>query len=503
MICAIQQARWNWTAAAIVLIAAAVFCLPAAAGAASVELWACHGPQEEALGTGPFEYTAGGDGRTATYGDGCNEAGDDTGGLAATFSDPDPAGRSLALWQLNVPSGVALESLRIKRETTGFGGTPVSDSPQIYEVSTSSGVVESTALDESSDAPLSGELVAPSVTGPSSVSRRYVSVSVSCALGGGERCAADPNGTVGVEVSSIALGVRDESSPSGSVEGVRSPLEPGEALELSLNDVSDVGLGLANAEVLIDGREVAFVRLGSGACPERPASSATIDLPLGDDGCPNNVSNVALQVPVGGVGTHSLKVRVTDAAGTTTTLEERTIEVQGPPQPGPSTVTITVGNQGYPSSGGGGPGSSSGSTPGGTPVPCQLPELSMKLASKPLRWVEIDKRRVPVLRSRRRYVFRGRLTCLVDKRRVSAPTGIVVRVLYKIGRHTYYTPGEDTVTVYRGRLRAILGYSSSRTIIFRYKPGDGEFAQVKIPIEIAHGDRKRRPHPKKKPGSGR
>ncbi|MGA9316335.1 MAG: hypothetical protein WBV77_17115, partial [Solirubrobacteraceae bacterium] len=117
MICAIQQARWNWTAAAVGLIAAAVFCLPAAAGAASVELWACHGPQEEALGTGPFEYTAGGDGRTATYGDGCNEAGDDTGGLAATFSDPDPAGRSLALWQLNVPSGVALESLRIKRET--------------------------------------------------------------------------------------------------------------------------------------------------------------------------------------------------------------------------------------------------------------------------------------------------------------------------------------------------------------------------------------------------
>ena len=56
--------------------------------------------------------------------------------------------------------------------------------------------MESTALDESSDAPLTGELVAPSVTGPSSVTGRYVSVSVSCALGGGERCAADPNGVI-------------------------------------------------------------------------------------------------------------------------------------------------------------------------------------------------------------------------------------------------------------------------------------------------------------------
>jgi hypothetical protein len=484
------------------LIAAAVLCLPAAAGAASVELWACHGPHEEALGTGPFDSTAGGDGRAGTYERGC-EGPAGTGGLAATFSDPDPAGRSLALWQLNVPSGVALESLRIKRETTGFGGTPVSGSPQIYEVSTSSGssgVVESTALDESSDAPLGGELVAPSITGTSSVTGRYVSVSVSCAVGGGERCAADPNGTVGVEVSSVALGVRDESLPSGSVEGVRSPLEPEEALELSLNDVSDAGLGLANAEVLIDGHEVAFVRLGSGACPERPASSATIDLPLGDDGCPNNVSNVALRVPVGGVGTHSLQVLVTDAAGTTTTLEERTIEVQGLPQPGPNTVTIGIGSQGSASGGGstpvagGGPGSSSS----GALVACQLPLLTMKLVSKPLRYAKVGKRRVPVLLARRHYVYRGALTCLLNNHRVSAPTGTVVHVLDEVGRRILKS-GRGTVTVHKGALKAILGYTSARTIIFRYGPIDGELVQVKLPIEIG----RKRAKTKKKGGAAR
>ncbi|HXP99356.1 MAG TPA: hypothetical protein VN845_04740, partial [Solirubrobacteraceae bacterium] len=239
---------------------------------------------------------------------------------------------------------------------------------------------------------------------------------------------------------------------------------------------------------------------------ERPASSATIDLPLGNDGCPNNVSNVALRVPVGGIGTHSLQVRVTDAAGTTTTLEERTIDVQDPPQSGPSTVTIAVGNQGSPgssSAAGGVLGSSSSSTPGGKPAVCQLPELSMKLTSKPLRWVKIDKRRVPVLRSRHRYVFRGRLTCMVDNHRVSAPTGIVLQVLYKIGRHIYYASGRGTLTVHRGQLQAILGYVSSRTIIFRYKPGNGEFAQVNIPIEIAHGHPSGARIRKKSGGSGR
>ncbi len=95
----------------------------------------------------------------------------------------------------------------------------------------------------------------------------------------------------------------DEAPPTGAVEGVRSPLEPGESLQLLLY-AYDSGPGLANAEASIDGHTVAFVRLGTGSCPEHPSSSGTIELPLGATGCPESVSKVPLSVPVGGVGQH-------------------------------------------------------------------------------------------------------------------------------------------------------------------------------------------------------
>jgi hypothetical protein len=44
--------------------------------------------------------------------------------------------------------------------------------------------------------------------------------------------------------------------------------------------------------------------------------------------------------------------------------------------------------------------------------------------------------------------------------------------------------------VHDGKLRAILAYHNSRTIIFRYNPHNGEYAQVKIPIQITHASEK-------------
>jgi hypothetical protein len=470
--------RLRQTAAAITVIAAAAF-LPASARAGEVVLWACHGPHGEALGAVPFVSAMGGDGRATTYGNGC-EGGEgvtgEEGGLSATFSAPDPAGKSEALWQLYVPSGVALHSLRIARSTTGFGGEPVSSDPQIYEASTSSGVVESAALDEPlTDKSLGGELVREAMGS-------FVRVSVSCALGGGQSCPApSEGGTVGVEVSSVALGVRDEAPPTGAVGGVRSPVEPGATLELLL-DASDSGLGLANAEASIEGRTVAFVRLGTGSCPEHPSLSETIEMPLGAAGCPGSVSEVPLSVPVGGAGLHRLRVTVTDAAGNTTTLVDQTIAVESPPPSGSNTITVDIGNAGSPSAGSAA-GGVLGTSFNGTPVACQLPVLTMKLVSKPLRYAKVGRHRVPVLLARRHYVYRGALTCLVNNHRVSAPTGTVVHVLDEVGRRLLKS-GRGTMTVHKGALKAILGYTSARTIIFRYGPVDGELVQVKLPIEI-------------------
>jgi hypothetical protein len=501
----------NTTAAAIAVIAAAVFLPGPARASSSVVLWACHGPHGEALGTAPLVPAASREGRAGMYERGC-EGPAGTGGLAATFSSPDPEGGSVASWQLYVPASVTLDSLRIARSTTGFDGTSVSGDPQVYEAATSSGeVVEHAGLDEpGQDEPLSGELVAPSVTG------RYVSVGVSCALLGGESCAAPPRGTVGVDVSSLALGVLDEASPTGAVEDVRGPLEPGESLQLLLY-ANDTGLGLANAEASIDGHTVAFVRLGTGSCPEHPSSSGTIELPLGATGCPESVSKVPLSVPVGGVGSHQLHVSVTDAAGNRTTLVDETIVVESAPPPNSNMVTIGIGSQGSPSSSpaaegvlGSSSGGALGSAAGGVlgystslaPVACYLPMLTMKLVSKPLRYAKVGKRRVPVLLARRHYVYEGALTCLLNNHRESAPTGTVVHVLDEVGRRILKS-GRRTITVHKGALRAILGYTSARTIIFRYGPIDGELVQVKLPIEIIRKRAKTTTHRRAKTKKGR
>jgi hypothetical protein len=289
-----------------------------------------------------------------------------------------------------------------------------------------------------------------------------------------------------------------EAAPTGAVEGVRSPLEPGESLQLLLY-AYDLGPGLANAEASIDGQTVTFVRLGTGFCPEHPSSSGTIEPPLGAGGCPESVSKVPLSVPVGGVGSHQLRVSVTDAAGNRTTLVDEAIAVESAPPLGSNTVTVGIGSQGSPSTGpiaegalgpssGGAPGSAAGGVLGysssGAPVACYRPRLTMRLVSKPLRYAKVGKRRVPVLLARRDYLYRGALTCLRNNHRVSAPAGTVVHVLNKVGRRILKS-GRRTITVHKGVLRAILGYTSARTIIFRYGPIDGELVQVKLPIKIA------------------
>jgi hypothetical protein len=487
-------------AAAIAVIAAAALSSATPARAAHVWLWACHGPGGEPLAATPFQPVEGGD--ELAYGDGLAQEDDGgcasgAGGLSATFSRPDPEGGSEALWQLKVPEGVALESVRIARMLSGFGGEPIAGDPLWYETQTSSSErIESASL-ESGDPPLAGVLEAPA-------KGRYVRVSVGCGLAAAKRCAAPANGeTVGVRISAIALGVRDGAPPSApSVGGVESPVAGTLSMALS---ASDTGVGLASAEASLASAST-FVRLGRGACPEHPSAGATINLPLGATGCKKEVSAIPLPLDVADVpdGEHTLLVRVTDAAGNTTTREWPIVVRNSTPPPSASaSATIAIAGGGSapsappspPPGAHGGVSGFSSSTPGGTPVACELPMLSMRLVSKPLRWARIGGRRargrrVPVLLARRHYVFRGHLTCLVHNRRVSAPSGIVLRVLYRLktGRHRHrtYASGRGTMTVHNGNLRAILGYWSSRTIIFRYRPGDGEFAQVTIPVKVVH-----------------
>ncbi len=295
--------------------------------------------------------------------------------------------------------------------------------------------------------------------------------------------------TAPATLSSTAPVAQDSSPPTGAVGGVRSPMEAGSTLNLMI-DASDTTTGLTSAQASIGGN-TASVSL----CPPPASAVGAVKASAGGE-CPESVSNVPLPIDVGGEGSHVLLVTVTDAAGDTTTLVDETIVVESPSPPGSNTVTIGIGNAGPPSSGppeptetggkgrNGGRGEVSGAS---FSTLCRSPLLAMRLVSRPLRYAKVKKRRIPVLRARRNYTYRGRLTCLLGGRRVSAPTGTVVHVFYKIGRHPARRSDRGTMTVHKGNLRAILGYgyTSARTIVFSYGAIDGELVQVNIPIEIA------------------
>jgi hypothetical protein len=106
----------------------------------------------------------------------------------------------------------------------------------------------------------------------------------------------------------------------------------------------------------------------------------------------------------------------------------------------------------------------------------------MRLSQKPLR----IRHRVPVLVRGKRYRFSGRLTCLRDGRRVSAPkrTRISLRVIIH-GRSHFKAHG--TVRA-RGRIVMRIASASSRTLDFRFTTPDGKTTRVRIkirPVRVA------------------
>ena len=70
---------------------------------------------------------------------------------------------------------------------------------------------------------------------------------------------------------------------------------------------------------------------------------------------------------------------------------------------------------------------------------CSSPRLSFSLSHKPLR---ISKG-TPVLQTNKRYRFAGRLTCVINGKRVSAPKSTRIEVLNKVGSKTVSKPGHD------------------------------------------------------------
>ena len=291
----------------------------------------------------------------------------------------------------------------------------------------------------------------------------------------------------------------DTTPPTGAVAGVRSPASG--TLELRLY-ASDGGSGLANAEAQLDGVPPVFVRLGSGSCPEHPSPGT--EPPPG--ACPESVSGVALVLDTRAVadGERPLRLKVTDGAGNTATLVDRTIVVRNAPRTGAGTVAtvtigITSGSEGdHPDkSKGKGSEKGKGKTLALRRNRCRKPRLRMHLARRPIWYTRPHY--VPVLRYGRRYPYRGRLTCMRSGRRVSAPRGTSVGVFYRVWQLSFKRPWGPVVKLRRaalrvrkeGRLWLKLGFRSGRTLIFRYRDPGGKLAKAKLRLAIP--PRTRRP----------
>lgn len=298
---------------------------------------------------------------------------------------------------------------------------------------------------------------------------------------------AQANPIVSVNLSSTSLGAPSSEAPIGAVGGVRSPVEAGSTLHLTI-EASDTDAGLVSAHVSI-GASSASVSL----CPV-PASAG--GQPKG--ACPESVSEVPLSIDVGGAGSHLLVVTVTDAAGHVGTLVEQTIEVLAAPPSGSNTLTIGIAN------GRVGPnGELLPEEPGrqetlsykeeSQPPACPSPLLSMRMVARPL---GRTRQHVPLLWRGHRYRFTGRLTCLHGRRRVSAPDGTTVGVLYKGHRCRRGRRGctirsrRLTITVRKGHLRVRLRMKLAGKIVFSYRPSHGESVQVTLRVAVRRWHRR-------------
>ena len=427
---------------AVVLAAAAFGTAAPSASAGDVVLWACHGPNGEALST-PLGSKAAPSGTAAST---CDLPG---GGLRA------PAGSG---WTFDMPSGAALNNVRILH-------TLDDDSGDGFELKAGSTTLE------------------PKADGTDATGSQVQFT-----------CTAD---CTGVNVPAIGFRVTDTGAPHGAVSGFHSPASDTVTLDVP---ATDDGVGLQSATAEVDGTPVSSAGYGDADCKDISTTSPGMDLPFGLVG-QNDVGQPPLPVGCVGRGTvslsvdtrtltdggHRLEVLVTDLAGNPTPVMDQTIEVHNAPSTDSATRSLQIGSGGVPTA------TANATTraaengvASAQATSCLAPQLSVVLADRPLR----IKKGVPVLRSGGRYKFTGRLTCQVGNRRRVAPKHAILDILSRIGKRTRSDYG--TTTAPRGVVSVILSFTKSRTLIFRFTSAENKHAEVRIRIIVE----KARPFPR-------
>jgi hypothetical protein len=443
------------------LACGALFVPAQVASANDVTLWACHGPNGEALGVGPLVASG-------TTSAGCTTKSTAlTDGLHASLP-AGAAGAATSWWRVPISPYVTLKHVMAQRQTNGFGDGFGGQESYVAR-SSASNVLET--------AP-------PSLTGTldKDATGDDVFFGVTCNVSPSANC---PGQSVGVDIGAVALTVADTSAPRGSAGPWHSPV--GGSFDLSVTGTDD-GAGLSSAVAFVDGNPVASAALGDTTCRDLSDGGA-IDIAI-NAGCPLHVDNVKLTVNTVGIpdGAHTLRVTLTDIAGNATNIvNDAPLEVNNTPVVQSPSQDLTIGNSGtnvVGANGGTGGTGGSGGVAGASETSCQSPKLTMLLSQKPLR----VSHGVPVLRYDKRYRFRGRLTCVVNGKRKSATPRTRIDLVNTVGKRTVLKGGATVRD--KGGITLILSYKSSRTLTFRYTNPDGKRSQVKIKIKVERPKKK-------------
>ena len=260
----------------------------------------------------------------------------------------------------------------------------------------------------------------------------------------------------------LAPAARADAGPTGCVGGWHTPAS--DTLDLKVFATPAPGATLASATLSVNGTPVASVALPAGT-------------PACTDGNKPGVEGIALPLDTRPypAGVYRLTVTVADTDTAATTIMDSATEIWHPPA-GSSTATLTIGS-GVPAPPPQG-GNRGGGVSGASASSCVKPKLSMRLSQKPLR----IRKGVPVLKKGKRYRFTGRLTCLVDHRRVSAPKRTRIE-LRQIVHGRSHLKGRGTVGAH-GKVVVRFSVPSSRTLEFRFTTPDKKVTRVRIKVRV-------------------
>ena len=249
-------------------------------------------------------------------------------------------------------------------------------------------------------------------------------------------------------------------------------------------------IGFSRAEVVLastpDGTPLLTRSEPIGKCNDLTPGEGALDLPL-DDRCVTGSVDQAVTVDTSAFdeGIYYWSMRVYDAVGNPAVLRSagqawEPFEVWHPVH-GSSTQELRIGSGSAiapdPQPNGKPPGTGgAGSIPAGI---CRAPRLSVTLAQKPLRVT----RNVVVLQYGKRYRFTGRLTCVLNGKRISAPKRTKVAVAQQGAQEDHYQDRAEDRR--QGSLQDLAEVPRrSRTLTFRFRNAGGQRSQVSIKIKV-------------------